>query len=68
MRESNLPEHWPKNGVYVVKTNFLDFQNFPPELLEEPPTWQEALKLRREMFFAPLNNEADLLDIIQRSS
>ena len=38
MRESNLPEHRPKK-VYVVKTNFLDYQNFPPELLDEPPTW-----------------------------
>jgi hypothetical protein len=63
MRESNLPEHTPENVYYVVKTNFLDFQNFPLELLEEPPTWQGALKLRREMLFAPLN-EADLLAVI----
>jgi hypothetical protein len=62
MRESNLPEHRPKN-VYVVKTNFLDFQNLPPGLFQQPPTFQEALKLRREMLFAPLN-EADLLDVI----
>jgi hypothetical protein len=62
MRQSNLPEHRPKN-VYVVKTNFLDFQNFPPDLFDKPPTWQEALKLRREMLFTPLS-EADLLDVI----
>jgi hypothetical protein len=62
MRESNLPEHKPKN-VYVVNTNFLDWQNIRPDFFDEPTTWQEALKARREMLLTPLS-EAELLDVI----
>ncbi len=49
-----------------MKTNFLDYQNFPPDHFDEPITssWQEALKLRREMLLTPLSSEADLLDVI----
>jgi threonine synthase len=46
-----------------VKTTFLDWQNIPPDFFDEPITWQEALKLRREMLFTPLS-EAHLLDVI----